>query len=199
MRLLFLPSVVTAVLMGGYAMAEPLGVQRIGPSSEYERLHDGYAFGQPGPRTAIKGQPAFWVRHDTAPESANAESAHVVRDGAASGTTARSTNKEVDLAAVYFATGSDLPLDVGVLDLLHATPPSEIVVTGRTDSVGSTAYNAVLSKKRAEQVAAYLERMGIERARIRVAAKGKGDPIASNATHDGRARNRQVQVEVKKK
>lgn len=129
MRLLFLPSVVTAVLMGGYAMAEPLGVQRIGPSSEYERLHDGYAFGQPGPRTAIKGQPAFWVRHDTAPESANAESAHVVRDGAASGTTARSTNKEVDLAAVYFATGSDLPLDVGVLDLLHATPPSEIVVT----------------------------------------------------------------------
>lgn len=71
-----------------------------------------------------------------------------------------------------------------------------IIAVGHTDSVGSDAYNQRLSVRRAEAVKAYLVSKGIERNRIYTEGKGKKQPIASNATAEGRAKNRRVEVEV---
>jgi OOP family OmpA-OmpF porin len=71
-----------------------------------------------------------------------------------------------------------------------------VVATGHTDSVGSVAYNQRLSLRRAEAVKAYLVSKGIEKSRIYTEGKGKSQPIASNKTAAGRAKNRRVEIEV---
>ena len=205
MRLNLLPLVAMAVA-SGLAYADPVGVQRILPSSEYERLHDGYAFGPAGQRLNLRGAPAFWVRMDSPAEepagerqasAAQGDASQAALEGGTCGV--RGGCKATNHAAVFFATASDLPLDVGSLDFLDLASAAEFMVTGRADSVGSAGYNAALSKRRAEQVSAYLQTRGVEAGRIRITAKGEADPVATNSTHDGRARNRQVQVEVIKK
>ena len=71
-----------------------------------------------------------------------------------------------------------------------------IIAVGHTDSVGSVAYNQKLSVRRAEAVKAYLVSKGIERNRVYTEGKGKSQPIASNKTAEGRAKNRRVEIEV---
>jgi OOP family OmpA-OmpF porin len=71
-----------------------------------------------------------------------------------------------------------------------------IVATGHTDSVGSVPYNQRLSVRRAEAVKAYLVSKGIDKSRIDTEGKGKSQPIASNKTAAGRAKNRRVEIEV---
>jgi adhesin transport system outer membrane protein len=71
-----------------------------------------------------------------------------------------------------------------------------LVAVGHTDSVGSDTYNQRLSLRRAEAVKAYLVSVGIDRQRIRVEGKGESQPVADNATPEGRAKNRRVEIEV---
>ena len=71
-----------------------------------------------------------------------------------------------------------------------------IVATGHTDSVGSDGYNERLSMRRAEAVKAYLVSRGTEANRVFVEGRGEKQPVADNATTDGRAQNRRVQIEV---
>ena len=71
-----------------------------------------------------------------------------------------------------------------------------IVATGHTDSIGSDGYNERLSLRRAEAVKAYLVSGGTDAKRIFVEGKGERQPVADNATLDGRAQNRRVQIEV---
>jgi OOP family OmpA-OmpF porin len=71
-----------------------------------------------------------------------------------------------------------------------------IVATGHTDSIGSVAYNQRLSLRRAEAVKAYLVSKGIDKSRIYTEGKGKSQPVASNKTAAGRAKNRRVEIEV---
>lgn len=71
-----------------------------------------------------------------------------------------------------------------------------VIATGHTDSVGSEGYNARLSMRRAEAVKSYLVSSGIDANRVFVEGKGETQPAADNATVDGRAQNRRVQVEV---
>jgi OmpA-OmpF porin, OOP family len=71
-----------------------------------------------------------------------------------------------------------------------------VVATGHTDSIGTVAYNQKLSVRRAEAVKAYLVHHGVPADRIYVSGKGKSQPIASNKTAAGRAKNRRVDVEV---
>ncbi|AIY42888.1 Outer membrane protein A precursor [Collimonas arenae] len=73
----------------------------------------------------------------------------------------------------------------------------EVVVTiGHTDSVGSDSYNQKLSVERAEAVRAYLITQGIDASRIKAEGRGANQPLASNATPEGRAQNRRVEIEV---
>ncbi|MEO5935117.1 MAG: OmpA family protein [Duganella sp.] len=74
---------------------------------------------------------------------------------------------------------------------------TEVVVTvGHTDSVGSNEYNQKLSLRRAEAVKAYLVSKGVEASRVYTEGKGETQPLADNATAEGRAKNRRVTVEV---
>ena len=71
-----------------------------------------------------------------------------------------------------------------------------VIAIGHTDSIGSDAYNQKLSVRRAESVKAYLVSKGIEPNRVYTEGKGKKQPVASNQTKDGRAKNRRVEIEV---
>jgi OOP family OmpA-OmpF porin len=71
-----------------------------------------------------------------------------------------------------------------------------IIAVGYTDSVGTPQYNVGLSNRRAAAVKAYLVSQGIPANRIYTEGKGERDPIASNSTSEGRAKNRRVEIEV---
>ncbi len=71
-----------------------------------------------------------------------------------------------------------------------------VIAIGHTDSIGSDAYNQKLSVRRAEAVKAYLVSKGIEPNRIYTEGKGEKQPVASNKTKEGRAKNRRVEIEV---
>ena len=71
-----------------------------------------------------------------------------------------------------------------------------IIAVGHTDSIGSKAYNQKLSVRRAESVKHYLVSKGIAANRIYTEGKGETQPVASNKTRAGRAKNRRVEIEV---
>jgi OOP family OmpA-OmpF porin len=72
---------------------------------------------------------------------------------------------------------------------------NRVQVEGHTDSIGSESYNLRLSERRAESVKQYLvQHFQIPSDRLVVRGFGKGQPIASNATSDGRDKNRRVEV-----
>jgi OOP family OmpA-OmpF porin len=71
-----------------------------------------------------------------------------------------------------------------------------IIAVGNTDSVGSDAYNQALGQRRAQSVKAYLISKGVDGGRIYTESKGKTNPVATNATAEGRAKNRRTDIEV---
>ncbi|MFM2282454.1 MAG: hypothetical protein RLZZ444_4685 [Pseudomonadota bacterium] len=73
-------------------------------------------------------------------------------------------------------------------------PASYVDVNGHTDAIGSYSYNQVLSERRADSVADYLTARDVNGARLHVEGFGKTEPIASNATVEGRAANRRVEI-----
>ena len=81
-----------------------------------------------------------------------------------------------------------------VAQTLSSYPQTYVDVVGFTDSTGSDALNQGLSERRAQSVAAYLQSHGVVQQRITVTGMGKRNPIATNATPDGRAKNRRVQI-----
>ena len=83
-----------------------------------------------------------------------------------------------------------------VLQVLKDQPGAQVDIAGHTDGVGSEAYNLKLGKARADSVAAYLAQNGVPKQNIRTESFGKRQPIASNATAEGRAQNRRVEITV---
>ena len=71
-----------------------------------------------------------------------------------------------------------------------------IIAVGNTDSVGSDAYNMALGQRRAQSVKAYLISKGVDGSRVYTESKGKSNPVASNATAEGRSKNRRTDIEV---
>ncbi|MCR4269509.1 OmpA family protein, partial [Nitratireductor sp. ZSWI3] len=69
-------------------------------------------------------------------------------------------------------------------------------VYGHTDSTGDDNYNLQLSQRRAGAVANYLVGQGVNGQRFAVIGEGETQPIASNATPDGRAQNRRVEIRL---
>ncbi len=73
----------------------------------------------------------------------------------------------------------------------------DIDIVGHTDSTGPEAYNEKLSLRRAEAMKAFLvSEGGVDAGIIDVMGKGESMPIADNATREGRAQNRRVEVNV---
>src|SRR5450759_13395 len=72
-----------------------------------------------------------------------------------------------------------------------------VIATGHTDSIGTEAYNQKLSERRANAVKAYLVSKGVPASKITTLGKGETQPVATNKTKEGRAKNRRVDVEFK--
>jgi len=70
------------------------------------------------------------------------------------------------------------------------------IIEGYTDAIGESDYNMSLSKRRAEAVANYLVKKGVDRDRLQIKAFGEADPVASNGTRQGRAQNRRAVVKL---
>jgi OOP family OmpA-OmpF porin len=72
----------------------------------------------------------------------------------------------------------------------------DISVIGYTDSDGTEKYNMGLSMRRAQAVRDYMVSEGVARSMIKVSGEGEANPVASNATPEGRAQNRRVEIYV---
>lgn len=79
---------------------------------------------------------------------------------------------------------------------LNRYPESYLDVIGHTDSTGSDAYNQSLSERRAGSVGNYFRSRGVIPERIAAYGVGETQPIASNATSDGRQQNRRVELRI---
>lgn len=80
---------------------------------------------------------------------------------------------------------------------LNQYPNSVVEVVGHTDNTGSAAYNRDLSLRRAQSVAGILSAAGVSSGRIATKGRGFDQPIASNATVEGRAQNRRVEILIR--
>lgn len=82
-----------------------------------------------------------------------------------------------------------------IADMLKANPARNVYVVGHTDNVGSLAANLTLSQQRADAVVSALtSRFGIAPGRLAARGVAQLSPVASNASEEGRQRNRRVEV-----
>lgn len=79
---------------------------------------------------------------------------------------------------------------------LNAHPSTTVTIIGHTDSSGSDAVNDPLSVQRANSTRDYLVARGVSPSRLLTQGRGSREPVASNATADGRAQNRRVEMFV---
>ena len=86
------------------------------------------------------------------------------------------------------------PLLDDVVRILKSNPGMRLEIQGHTDNVGSARYNMKLSQKRAEAVRQYLIQRGIAPSRLKAVGYGMTRPVTSNATAEGRAKNRRVEL-----
>jgi outer membrane protein OmpA-like peptidoglycan-associated protein len=93
--------------------------------------------------------------------------------------------------------GSEQVLDQAA-QVIIASPGVRVEVQAHTDSVGSKKYNQNLSEKRASSVREYLISKGVSATQLESKGYGETDPVLSNETEDGRARNRRVELKVKR-
>jgi len=81
-------------------------------------------------------------------------------------------------------------------DILLEYPEMNIEIRGYTDNVGEKSYNLELSARRAESVVNWLIGQGISGSRLSFRGFGEEEPIESNSTTAGRARNRRVTFHI---
>lgn len=72
-----------------------------------------------------------------------------------------------------------------------------VIATGHTDSIGTDSYNQKLSERRATSVKEHMVSKGVAAAKITTLGKGETQPVATNKTGEGRAKNRRVDIEFK--
>ena len=80
-----------------------------------------------------------------------------------------------------------------IVKLMTENPDLKFSVEGHTDSTGNAANNQTLSEARSKAIVDKLVEMGIAADRLASAGKGQANPIADNATDEGRAKNRRVE------
>lgn len=121
---------------------------------------------------------------------------------------AESTEPQAEVEKISFDTDALFDFDKSALksegkqrlDLLATRLMDKVVqvvvALGYTDSIGTQAYNQQLSEKRAMAVADYLRGKGIPSEKIVTEGRGASQPISSNSSEAGRAKNRRVEIEV---
>lgn len=105
---------------------------------------------------------------------------------------------------IRFRTGQDLIAPVSDIDLvrlaatLKSCPGPQLRVTGHSDNVGDPRANLDLSERRANAVRARLIELEIPPERVEVVGMGEGEPVASNRSPAGRAKNRRIEFTLLK-
>lgn len=104
------------------------------------------------------------------------------------------TNRVVEFetgSATLTARGREL-LDQ-VADVIPKLHSDKVQIIGHTDSSGSRSTNLALSQARADAVRAYLVDKGLPPGRFETLGAGPDQPVATNATAEGRAKNRRIE------
>ncbi|MBR0664294.1 OmpA family protein [Roseomonas hellenica] len=106
---------------------------------------------------------------------------------------------QVQLYITFRTNSADLDLSAAAVlaqlrEALAADPALRLGLIGHTDNRGSAAINIPLSYRRAEAVRQWLVASGIDAGRLSALGRGQDEPIADNATEDGRSLNRRVQA-----
>lgn len=103
---------------------------------------------------------------------------------------------------IEFESGSARLTDLGeyilgeMAESLIEIGDARVQVVGHTDDVGNRQANLALSHARAEAVREHLTGLGVPHANLSVLGRGPDDPVADNATDEGRARNRRIQFQI---
>jgi OOP family OmpA-OmpF porin len=106
----------------------------------------------------------------------------------------------VALYGIHFDTDSakirpdSEPVLQEILALLQGSPDLKLEIQGHTDSTGTRPRNQTLSGERAASVKSYLTGRGIAPARLSTAGFADTVPVGDNATSEGRAKNRRVEL-----
>lgn len=134
----------------------------------------------------------FLLRHRTAAPEAATPTPVVATAAPATGMP--------NLGSIHFATDQATLTPEGQATLMRAAeymkqnPSTHIRVDGYTDSSGNDGHNETLSQKRAITVEQYLQGQGIDKSRLTGEGFGPQAPVDTNATPDGKADNRRVEI-----
>ena len=104
-------------------------------------------------------------------------------------------NLEFETGKAVIRSSSFASLDE-LTNLLKKKMTFKLLIDGHTDNVGAKAYNQKLSQGRADAVKKYLTDKGIDVSRVTAKGYGMTKPIASNATPEGRQKNRRVEFTI---
>ncbi|MCX7879294.1 MAG: OmpA family protein [Ignavibacteria bacterium] len=88
------------------------------------------------------------------------------------------------------------PIIEEIVDQMFARPKLRLEIQGHTDNIGTVEYNQALSERRAKAVYDALVSRGVEPKRLRWRGFGMSQPIATNETEEGRAKNRRTQFVI---
>ncbi|MDE2261396.1 MAG: OmpA family protein, partial [Gammaproteobacteria bacterium] len=148
---------------------------------------------------AIGGNYEIVTRIDRPPSGQGNGRTHAGANPMAAGLAGHSCRAE--LAGVYFTTASSQVLEVSLpalqrfAALMAQHPDWTVTIEGHTDNIGSAEYNLDLSTRRAQAVRQVLiGRFGVPAARLQAKGFGLTRPVETNATDQGRAHNRRVEV-----
>ncbi|MEN8248026.1 MAG: OmpA family protein [Bacteroidota bacterium] len=112
------------------------------------------------------------------------------------------TNAKLELKEILFESNSFQLSEISfvelkrVIKLMNENPKLKVEIAAHTDDVGSARYNQSLSEKRAQSVVDYLIDNQISLDRFVAKGYGEAEPIISNDTEEGRAKNRRVELKV---
>lgn len=115
----------------------------------------------------------------------------------------RVTKEKIEIKEqIHFRTGKAIilpdsyPLLKEIANVLKQNPQMKIVIEGHTDNVGNPKQNKILSQKRADAVREFLISIGVHGDQMTAIGYGSERPITTNATPEGRAKNRRVEFRI---
>lgn len=207
------PLLLSGLIAGGYLIASPQSFAAL-PSTGVGYVHDSSGI-------VVRSSNGNCVRTSSwSPETATAQcDPELVQRAAAPASSEPAASAPAEIAAIEsrhepFSLGEKAQfdfdqavlkaedkqrLDAAITQLKTLPEDATIRITGYTDNIGSEEYNLGLSMRRAEAAQEYLVNKGIDRKRIVIAGMGASNPVASNATAEGRAMNRRVEVVAESK
>ena len=103
-------------------------------------------------------------------------------------------NDEFDFDKAVLKPDMIIALDNVIRMISSEDGPVDITVVGHTDNIGSEAYNQDLSLRRSKAVVDYMHANGLQDLKFEQLGKGESEPVDTNDTAQGRAKNRRVEI-----